>query len=128
MDEIDFNPAVTLAIQFIFTILFGTAAWDKIKGTVAPDWFLKSFEPTVISKLPGGAKAAFWMIAALESAFAVAFPLSVAMPMILPFALVGALFFFGALCFGLRITGDFQGSANMFIYFAVTLLGMSLFT
>jgi hypothetical protein len=45
---------------------------------------------------------------------------------ILPYALCGALFLFSMLCFGLRIAYDFQGSANMFVYFAATLISLYL--
>lgn len=127
MEEIDFNPTMILAIQFIHTVLFGTAAWDKIKGKTVPDWFLKSFEPTFLSKIPGGPRAQFWGIAIVETILALCFMLSIAIPEILPFALLASLFLYGALCFGLRLIGDFQGSANMFIYFAASSYCLSIF-
>ena len=128
MEETELTPYVILAIQFIYTILFGTAAWDKIQGKTVPEWFIKSFEPTFLSKLPGGARAQFWMIAGMESILAVGFPLSVVLSDILPFLLLASMFFFGILCFGLRITKDFQGSANMFIYFTATIFSLSIFS
>jgi len=57
---------------------------------------------------------------------AIAFPASVFFPVLLRLALTLPLFLFGILCFGLRISGDFQGSANMFIYFGASLLSLSL--
>jgi hypothetical protein len=126
METMEFVPTARLAVQFIFAVLFGTAAWEKIKGKSAPEWFLKSFESTFISKLPGGARLSFFLIMALESALALAFPLSVFVPALLPSALMASLFLFGALCFGLRITGDYQGSANMFIYFSTSMLCLYL--
>ena len=126
MEDLDLTTATSLAIRLIYTILFGTAAWDKIKGKVTPEWFLKSFEPTFISKLPGGARSAFWLITGAETLLAIAFPLSLIFPILLPYALLSSMFLFAGLCFGLRITGDFQGSANVFIYFAASILSLSI--
>jgi hypothetical protein len=127
MEESDFLPIATLAIQFIYTVLFGTAAWEKIQGTTVPEWFVKSFEPTFLAKLPGGARAQFWMITGIESILALCFPLSIVIPDLLPYSLLASMFFFGMLCFGLRLTKDFQGSANMFIYFTATIFSLSVF-
>jgi hypothetical protein len=127
MEESDFTPIAILAIQFIHTVLFATAAWDKIKGKTVPDWFLKAFEPTLLSKLPGGSRAQFWMITGIEAILAISFPLSLVIPELLPYALLGSLFLYGILCLGLRLTNDFQGSANMFIYFATSLFSLSIF-
>lgn len=114
----------TLAIEVIFLVLFATAALDKFKTLQTPDWFIKQFENTLIAKLPGGAKFGYWKIATLELALTIAFAASIFMAPILPFALVGSMFLFAALCFGLRLAGDYQGSANMFIYFAAALISL----
>ena len=111
-----------LAIVLIYTVLMGTAAIAKLKEKAAPEWFLKPFEGTLIARLPGGARAAYWMIAVLEGLLALAFVGSLAVPGILAAALTGSLFLFGVLCLGLRLSHDYQGSANMFIYFAATLI------
>jgi hypothetical protein len=116
------------AIIFIYILLFGTAAFDKWKSLTTPEWFIKQFEKTFISQLPGGAKFGYWLIASLEAILALAFVVSIFNFVILPFALLGSLFLFGILLFGLRITYDFQGSANMFIYFGTTLLSLFLVT
>lgn len=115
-----------IAIIFIFAVLFGTAALDKWKTLQTPDWFIKQFENTLIAKLPGGATVGYWIIATFELLLALAFVASLAMGFILPYALVGSLFLFGMLCFGLRLASDFQGSANMFIYFSAALISLSL--
>ncbi len=115
-----------LAIVFIFTVLFGTAAWDKFKILKTPDWFVKQFENTFISKLPGGAAFGYWKIAVFEALLAIAFPASLLMPALLPVALTVSLFLFGALCLGLRLISDFQGSANLFIYFTAALISLSV--
>lgn len=113
-----------LAIIFMFVVLFGTAAFDKFKTFTTPPWFIKQFEGTVIAKLPGGASTGYWMIGTFELALTIAFIAATANLEILQIALTGALFLFGMLCFGLRIISDFQGSANMFIYFSATLVSL----
>ncbi len=112
------------AIIFIYAVLFGTAAYDKWKTLSMPDWFGKQFENTFIKRLPGGASVGYWFIAAFEAVLTIAFVISFFNIAILPFALLGSLFLFGFLLFGLRITYDFQGSANMFVYFGTTLLSL----
>lgn len=112
------------AIIFIYAVLFGTAAYDKWKTLAMPDWFSKQFENTFIKRLPGGASVGYWFIAAFEAVLTIAFVISFFNIAILPFALLGSLFLFGFLLFGLRITYDFQGSANMFVYFGTTLLSL----
>ncbi len=113
-----------LGIIAMFSVLFGTAALDKLKTLKTPEWFIKQFENTLISKLPGGATLGYWMIACLELGLFLAFIASAFVGGLLAYTLVGAIFLFAALCFGLRLAGDFQGSANMFIYFAATLVSL----
>lgn len=120
--------ARNFAIIFIYAMLFGTAAWDKWKTLSTPEWFVKQFDNTFIKRMPGGASVGYWFIAALEGLLALAFIASVFNFAFLPFALVGSLFLFGILLFGLRITYDFQGSANMFVYFGTTLLSLFFVT
>jgi hypothetical protein len=115
-----------LAIIFIFVLLFGTATVDKWKSLSTPDWFIKQFSNTVIAQFPGGAAFGYWLIASLEALLTAGFLFSIFNFAFLPYALVGSLFLFGILLFGLRIANDFQGSANMFIYFGTTLLSLSL--
>lgn len=116
------------AIIFIYAVLFGTAAYDKWKTIAMPDWFSKQFENTILSRLPGGTSLGYWLIATLEGLLALMFIISVFNFGLLPFALLGSLFLFGILLFGLRITYDFQGSANMFVYFGTTLLSLFFVT
>ena len=114
------------AIIFIYVILFGTAAFEKWKSLSTPDWFTKQFAGTFIAKLPGGAVVGYWVIASLEALLTICFVAAVFNFMLLPYALLGSLFLFGILLFGLRITYDFQGSANMFTYFGATLVSLFL--
>ena len=124
--SIDFNTVRNWAIILIFVVLFGTAAWDKFKSGKTPDWFIKQFENTFIAKMPGGTALGYWKIATLEAVLTLAFLASLVLPALLPFALVSSLFMFGFLLFGLRLINDFQGSANMFIYFTATLVSLFL--
>ncbi len=114
------------AIIFIYVALFGTAAWDKLKTFQTPEWFVKQFEKTFVAKLPGGAKLNYWVIAFLELGLTLLFLTSALNFALLPLALCASLFLFGILLIGLRITYDFQGSANMFVYFGATLLSLFL--
>lgn len=123
-----FLPIINLAIIFIYVVLLGTAAFDKWKSLSTPEWFSKQFENTFISRLPGGATLGYWFIASLEALLAIVFLISIFNFVLLPYALLGSLFLFGILLFGLRITYDFQGSANMFIYFGTTLLSLFFVT
>ena len=123
-----FQPIVNFAIIFIYVLLFGTAAFEKWKSLSTPEWFSKQFENTFINRLPGKASVSYWLIALLEALLTLVFIISIFNMALLPYALVGSLFLFGILLFGLRITYDFQGSANMFIYFGTTLLSLFLVT
>ncbi len=123
-----FQLIINFAIIFIYVILFGTASFDKWKSLSTPDWFIKQFENTFISKLPGGASVGYWFIATFEALLTVVFLISIFNFVLLPYALLGSLFLFGILLFGLRITYDFQGSANMFIYFGTTLVSLFFVT
>lgn len=116
------------SIIFIYTILFGTAAFDKLKSLRTPEWFINQFSNTFIAKIPAGAKVAYWLIALYELVLTLSFIASILNMSLLPIALTGALFIFGILLFGLRLTSDFQGSANMFIYFAATLISLFFVT
>lgn len=123
-----FQPIVNFAIIFIYVLLFGTATIEKWKSLSTPEWFSKQFENTFINRLPGKASVGYWLIASLEALLTLVFIISIFNFVLLPYALVGSLFLFGILLFGLRITYDFQGSANMFIYFGTTLLSLFLVT
>jgi hypothetical protein len=124
----DFQPTLNFAIIFIYTILFGTAAFDKCKSFATPDWFVKQFENTFINKLPGKAAVGYWLIALFEVTLTLLFVVSAFNFTLLPYALLGSLFLFGSLLFGLRLVYDFQGSANIFVYFGTTLVSLFLVT
>ncbi len=117
-----------LAIIFAFVVLFGTAAFDKFKSLSTPEWFVKQFANTVLAKMPGGTSFGYWMIATAELTITGLFVASIFYMIVLPWALCAAAFLFGFLLFGLRITYDYQGSANMFVYFTATMVSFYLVT
>jgi hypothetical protein len=124
MINLDLNFVKDIAITFMFLVLMGTAAWDKWKVLQTPGWFIQQFEKTVLPNMPGGIPFLYWVIATLEAALFIAFAVSLFVPGLIQVALVGSLFLFGILCFGLRLIGEFQGSANMFVYFGATLISL----
>lgn len=120
---------VMAAIYFAYLSTFLTVSIQKIQSG-APEWFLKQFNGTFIEKLPGGAKAGFWMITFLETSVAILLCLALlnrewhlGEPMVwLPIAISLSAFTFAVLGFGLRISNDFQGASNLFSYFGVSLI------
>lgn len=113
---------ISVAISLLYLALWGTAAYGKWSSLKTPDWFLKQFENTFFAKLPGGVAGSYWAIGCAELALALIFLASLFSASLLSIALIGSLFVFAGLIVGLRITFDFQGSANMYTYFAATLL------
>ncbi len=117
---------VFFAISVIYSVLMGTAAWSKWKSLSTPEWFVNQFQNTVIAKFPIGPALAYWSIAFFEAVLAILFILSPVFPFLSQYALSASLFLFGGLCFGLRIVNDYQGSVNMFVYFAATLISLQM--
>jgi len=120
----ELQPIINYSIIFIYVLLFGTAAIDKWKTLSTPEWFCKQFENTIINRLPGKAAGGYWMIAIFELLITLTFIAALFNFALLPYALIGSLFMFGILLLGLRLISDFQGSANMFIYFGTTLISL----
>jgi len=91
---------------------------------------LKQFSATFLNAFPGSLKIQYYALALLELCVVLLFLLSGfqleflagAERSYLKCALILALFTFFALGFGLRMSGDFQGAANLFMYFGVTFL------
>ncbi len=118
-----------IAIYFVYLSTFITVSIQKWKSGL-PDWFANQFKNTFIAKLPGGVAAGFWSITILETAVAISFLIalftgewSFEQPLVwMQFGTALAALTFGALGFGLRISGDFQGAANLFIYFTASLI------
>lgn len=127
---LDHLKLIPLYLLFIGT--FGQASQEKFLSGGVPSWFQNQFAKTILNPFPGSLTLNYYLIAALEASVVVLFLLSgiqgefVASHdhTLLRAGLVMALFTFFALGFGLRISGDFQGAANLFMYFGVTLLAL----
>lgn len=125
---------VKFLIQLLVLMTFGLAAWGKIKEWKTPEWFINQFSNTWIAKLPGGPSVGYRMILVLESVVALLMVWSIVrgeyqvsvLPEVLSWGLSLAMSVFVALGFGLRLTGDFQGAANLYSYFGVTLLAWAV--
>ena len=126
--------ARNLAITLIHLMLFATAGFDKFKSLQTPEWFVKPFANTFIAKLPGGAAAGYWAIGIFELALSAMFLAALVRlefvagndHQILSLGLTSALFLYCMLGLGLRLTADYQGSANIFAYFGATTLCLYL--
>ncbi len=125
-----FETIKLLPVYVLFISTFGLTSLEKFRSGGCPDWFKAQFEKTFIKHLPGGFAANYYFIAVLEAAVAVLFLVSAGSLEFLPghdisflkAALLLALFTFCALGFGARLSGDYQGAANLFGYFGVTFL------
>lgn len=125
-----FETVKLLPVYILFISTFGLASSEKFLSGGCPDWFKAQFEKTFIKSLPGGFAANYYFVALLEAAVAVLFLISAGSLEFLPghdlhflkAGLLLAMFTFCALGFGSRVSGDFQGAANLFSYFGVTFL------
>lgn len=121
-----------LPLYLLFLGTFGQASLEKLMSGGVPDWFKNQFAKTILNPFPGSITLNYYLIAALELGVVALFLwsgislefLAGREKVILKCALVLALFVFFALGFGLRIAGDYQGAANLFAYFGVTLLAL----
>jgi hypothetical protein len=118
------------AINLLFLMVWGFAGLGKLHSGFPPSWQEK-FANTFLATFPG-VKGAFWLVAAAEVA---AFLLAAAAllrgeflrlrpPACLVLVLMGSLYVFVMLAFGLFLTSDFTGTFQMFVYFGVTLLAL----
>ncbi len=124
MFNLDLVLCRNFLVIFIFSILFGTAGIDKFKSLKTPEWFIRQFDKSILAKFPKVIAFSYWKIAIFEILLAATFVASLMVPGLLPVALLGGMLLFGFLCFGLRMIGDYQGSANIFIYFTASLIAL----
>lgn len=126
------NDLKFLAIQLLIAVTFGLAAMGKWFPPGIPDHFKSQFGDTWLASLPGELFIAYYSIAVLE---AIAFFLAMASifklewisenrKTLLKACLVTSLFIFVILAYGLRLIGEFQGTANAFFYFGTTLVAL----
>lgn len=123
-----------IAIQALFLITFGLASLAKWKTGGVPDHFIEQFGETWLASLPAGLAFSYYTIAITETLAFVFFILSVfrvewvksSDKMYLRLGLIMSLFIFVILSYGLRMVGEFGGTANTFFYFGVTLFALYL--
>jgi hypothetical protein len=119
-----------LAINLLFLMVWGFTGLGKVlKGM--PSWFDSKFDQTILEKFPG-LPASFWLLAGAET---LAFLLGAiallrfeflgrSRPTFLTLMLVWSLFVFVGLGFGQWLTSDFNGTFQLFTFFAGTLLAL----
>jgi hypothetical protein len=119
-----------LAINLLFLMVWGFTGISKfMQGK--PSWFEDKFGQTILAKVPG-LTVTFWLLAGAEM---LAFLLALGAigggeflerqerpPWILKSMLVWSLFVFVMLGFGQWLTNEFNGTAQLFAYFAGTLV------
>lgn len=120
--------AALLAINLLFLMVWGFTGLGKlIQGK--PVWFADKFGATFLAKFPG-LDATFWLLAIGEvAAFALA-AVSLARgeflrdrpPLWMRWMLAWSLFVFVQLGFGQWLTNEFNATAQLFAYFAGTLV------
>jgi len=119
-----------LAVNLLFLMVWGFTGLGKLIAGVPP-WFGDKFGATFMAKFPGLA-AAFWILALAEvMAFALAAAALVTgeflgrkPPRYLRLMLVWSLFVFVMLGFGQWLTSEFNATAQLFAYFAGTLVAL----
>ncbi|MCC5926422.1 MAG: hypothetical protein JJU41_07655 [Bacteroidetes bacterium] len=119
-----------LAIQLLLLSTFVLAAIAKWEPGTIPAGFIEQFGETWLASLPGGLFMPYYTIAVTETLAAILFIGSIIRLEFLhgrdktwlKSGLVLSLFIFVILAFGLRLTSQFDGTANTFFYFGATLL------
>jgi hypothetical protein len=117
-----------LAINLLFLMVWGFTGIGKVIAGIPP-WFGDKFGATFLAKFPG-LSATFWILALSEC---LAFLLAVfalftgeflgrRAPRMLQLMLVWSLFIFVQLGFGQWLTAEFNATAQLFAYFAGTLV------
>jgi hypothetical protein len=123
-----------IAIQALFLATFGLASLAKWKTGGVPDHFISQFGETWLVSLPLGLALSYYTIAVTETLAFVFFIFSVfrvewvkkSDKMYMRLGLILSLFIFVILAYGLRLVGEFGGTANAFFYFGVTLFALYL--
>jgi len=124
------RPGALLAINLLMLMVWGFTGPGKLRDGV-PSWFDGKFGKTFLATFPG-LTASFWLLALAETlAFVLALVALVRgeflgrrPPTWLAVMLMWSLFVFVQLGFGQWLTGEFSGTAQLFAYFAGTLVAL----
>lgn len=123
-----------LAINFLMLMVWGFTGLGKLRDGM-PSWFDGKFGKTILATFPG-LTASFWLLALAETlAFVLALMALVRgeflgrrPPTWLAVMLMWSLFVFVQLGFGQWLTGEFNGTAQLFAYFGGTLVALHYVT
>ncbi len=131
MNERSLQPtrsAALLAIQLLFTMVWGFGGISKVLSG-KPEWFADKFGKTLLATFPG-LTGSFWLLTAAELLGFALILASLARleflgrnpPRFLGWGLAWSLFVFVQLGFGQWLTAEFNATAQLFAYFAGTLV------
>lgn len=121
--------AIFSLCALLLAITWGIAAAGKLFSGGVPGWFTEQFGKTFLASFPGLA-ASFYSIALLEAVAALAALgsllsgefLRARSPVLLYAAVFLSLLLFVQLNFGKQLLADFDGTHDLFMYFAGTLV------
>lgn len=121
-----------IAINLLYLTTFGLASLRKWQAGGVPDHFREQFGESWLAILPGDLALPYYTIAVVESLIVVLFVISLfrmewkqsASKKFLTYGLILSLFTFVILAYGLRLSGQFQATANAFFYFGCTLIAL----
>ncbi|TVQ05548.1 MAG: hypothetical protein EA359_02950 [Balneolaceae bacterium] len=121
-----------IAINLLYIATFGLASLRKWQTGGVPDSFRDQFSESWLAVLPGDLALPYYTIAILETLITILFIFSMffkewqvtGKKTFMTSGLILSLFTFVILAYGLRLTGQFQGTANAFFYFGCTLIAL----
>lgn len=120
------------AICLLFIKTWGLSGWGKVFGAGTPEWFTERFTGSIFESFPGGVSGSYTVLGIIEfmgflgfvAALVCGESLRGSKAPIMKVSLAWSLVVFLALGFGQKVTGDFDGAANSFAYFAGTLVAL----
>ena len=122
------EAAKWLAIEAIYLITFGLAAWLKWTQGV-PEWFVKQFGATWLAAMPLGLSGAYYFLAVLETTAFLGFLFSSLRlewlrgeRVLMRLSLTFSLFVFVVLAYGSRLTQKFDIAGWNYVYLLGTWL------
>lgn len=118
-----------IPIHLLVFIYVGGSGLEKFYSGEVPEWFLVTFRPTFLARIPG-LTVSYYSIATLEITCALVALASLVRREFLPgrskallkWSLLLCTVLFLQLGFGRRLAGEYERSANQFIYFVGFLL------
>jgi len=122
-----------IPLYIVFVSVFLLAAGNKFSSGY-PEWFAKSFEPTIINSFPSQMWISFYTIAVLEGLTAALFLVSLAKKEFLPtekkpvlrLGFFIAMLTFSVLGFGRGLLHEYDGVFQHFVFFSLTFILQTL--